>query len=335
MKLLHPASLSVAVLLLAASPAAAQRFPFEHTVSIAGPVTVEIVTDRGRIEVTEGAPGRVAVAGAVTVRVGFTVPANAIELARRVAAQPPIERTGDTIRLTDPAGAAERRAVTVNYVVQVPAGTTVRTRSDSGATTVRDVSGAVDIRTQSGAIDVRDLGAGALVTTGSGSVDIAGVRGDLSVTTSSSAISLQGIGGPLRVRTGSGAVDAGMAGDGAVDIETRSSAVRVGDATGALAVRTGSGAVHLRGNPAREAWEVSTGSGSIDLRVPPAAAFRLDAQTTSGSVDLTGASITGSAGKRTVTGTIGGGGSGGGALVHARSRSGSVRITVADDSARR
>ena len=63
MKLLHPASLSVAVLLLlAASPAAAQRFPFEHTVSVAGPVTVEIVTDRGRIEVTEGAPGRVAAA---------------------------------------------------------------------------------------------------------------------------------------------------------------------------------------------------------------------------------------------------------------------------------
>ena len=133
-----------------------------------------------------------------------------------------------------------------------------------------------------------------------------------------------------------------MAGDGAVDIETRSSAVRVGGATGALAVRTGSGAVHLRGNPAREAWEVSTGSGSIDLRVPSAAAFRLDAQTGSGSVDLTGASISGSAGKRTVTGTIGGGsggrgggGSRGGALVHARSRSGSVRITVADDSARR
>jgi hypothetical protein len=331
MTLLPSTSLSVAALLLAASPAAAQQFPFERALAVAGPVTIEIVTDRGRIEVAQGAAGVVTVAGAATVRVGFTVPANAIALAREVAAQPPIERMGDTIRLTDPAGATERRAVTVHYVVQVPAGTRVRTRSDSGATTVRDVSGAVDIRTQSGAIDARGLGAGALVTTGSGSVDIAGVRGDLSVTTASSAIGLEGIGGPLRVRTGSGAVDAGMAGDGTVDIETRSSAVRVSGASGALAVKTGSGAVHLRGHPARAAWEISTGSGRIDLRVPSAAAFRLDARTGSGSVDLTGASITGTAGKRSVTGTVGAGGP----LVQARSRSGSVRITVAEDLAAR
>jgi hypothetical protein len=323
------------MLLIAASSAAAQRVPFERTLAVPGHVTVEITTDRGRIEVTEGAPGAVVVTGAATVRAGVTVPANAPELARQVAAQPPIERTGDTIRLTEPAGAAERRAVIVNYVVQVPSGTAVRTRSQSGATTVREVSGAVDIRTQSAAIEARRLGAGAIVTTGSGQVDIAGVRGDLTVTTASSSIDLEGIAGSLRVRSGSGAVDAAVTGGGVVDIETSSGAIRLTGASGALTLRTKSGAVRLQGHPAQAPWEVSTGSGSIDLRVPAASAFRLDAQSGSGSVALSGASVTGLVSKRNVAGTVGAAGTvgPGGALVQARSRSGSVRITVAADMA--
>ena len=44
-------------------------------------MTVDIVTDRGRIQVTEGSPGLVVVSGVATVRAGFTVPAMNIRAA--------------------------------------------------------------------------------------------------------------------------------------------------------------------------------------------------------------------------------------------------------------
>ena len=86
---------------------------------------------------TAGEPGRVAITGAVTIRVGWDVPANAADLARKVAEQPTIERDGGTVRLRPPSDPAERRAVTVSYQVQVPPDTQVLAVSESGAITSR------------------------------------------------------------------------------------------------------------------------------------------------------------------------------------------------------
>jgi hypothetical protein len=106
----------------------------------------------------------------VTVRVDWNVPANAAELAKRVADNPPIQREGQTLKLRSPSDAAEQRAVTVSYQVRVPPQTDVTALSESGATSVRGVSGAVVIQTQSAAIDVSQLKGTAVITTGSGSV---------------------------------------------------------------------------------------------------------------------------------------------------------------------
>ena len=326
MRVLAPVSAMAGMLLVVASPAAAQRLPFERTLTVTAGTTLDVSTLRGQIEVTDGAPGRIVVAGAATVRVGLMLPWNAAELAKKVAAQPPIEQDGTTVRLTEPTDPAEQRAVVVNYVVQVPPGTSIRTTSDSGATTVRDVSGPVEIRTHSAAINASGLGAGAAVATGSGAVEIANVAGSLTVTTQSSAIELRAIAGDVRVRTGSGAVNVGVTGQGSVDIETGSSAIRVIGANGSVTTTTRSGATALQGRPGAAGWTISSGSGSVDMRMTHMASFRLDAQSGSGSVRLQGAPITGTVTKQSVAGIVGAGG----ALVQVRSRSGSVRVTLAD-----
>ena len=272
---------------------------------------------------TVGEPGHIVVLGMVTVRVDWNVPANATDLARKVADNPPVRHDGRTVRLSSPSDPAELRAVTVSYQVRVPPQTDIAALSESGATTVRGVSGAVSIRTQSGAIEATQLGGTAAVTSGSGSVTVDGVAGTLTVTTNSSSVTARAAAGDLRVRTTSGSVDATLSGDGDADVETGSSAIRVSGARGAVIAATQSGRVSVQGVPRRD-WRASTGSGSVDIATQPSVPFTLDARSGSGSVKVVGASVQGSVSKRMVVGSV----AGGGPHVTVTSRSGSIVVRL-------
>ena len=303
------------------SSAFAQRFNFERTIQVAGATRVDVTTDRGKIEVVAGRPGRVVVEGAATVRQGLNVPLNAVDLARRVAATPPIEYADQTVRLRIPSDSDAQRAVTVNYRVEVPPGTEVRTRTDSGATSVRGVDAAVDVQTQSSSIDVTDVSGTVKLATGSGAVRATDVAGALSVATSSSAITLRGLGSSLRARTQSGEINADLRGTGDVDVETGSSAITLRGVRGGLDVRTQSGRVTVQGSPIRD-WKTNTGSSSVSLDLEPTAGFVLDAVTRSSHIDIAGLSVSGPVTKSTAKGTVGGGGP----TVMVRTGNGSIRI---------
>lgn len=304
------------------SSALAQRFPFERSFDIAGGSKLDVSTIRGKIDVVVGEPGRVIVEGTVTVRIGWDAPANAVEIARNLADQAPVERDGMTIRLRPPDDAADRRAVTISYHVRVPRDTEVLAISDSGATTVRGVAGAVSVRTQSGAIDVGELGGTTRIATGSGAVSVQGVGSVLEVTTNSSSLTGRSLNGDVKVRTTSGAVDLNLSGGGAADIETGSSSIRVRGIRGALTATTQSGRVTVDGAPVAP-WKVSTGSGSVEMSLGMSS-VTIDASSGSGSVRLAGAPVEGTVSKRRIKGAVGGGGP----HVAIVSRSGSIRLTV-------
>ena len=104
-------SVSAAVCALAltgALPAFAQRFPFEKTFDASSPATLDVSTIRGKIEIAAGDPGKIVVSGGVTVRVGLSIPADAVAIAQRIAGAPPIEHDGATI--TTGSGAIRLRA---------------------------------------------------------------------------------------------------------------------------------------------------------------------------------------------------------------------------------
>lgn len=290
------------VTMAAASSAYAQRVPFEKTFAVTSPATLDVSTIRGKIEIVAGDPGKIIAAGDVTVRVGLTVPADAVAVATRIAGAPPIEREGATIRLRPPANPADRRAVTVNYVVRVPPDTTVRTVSDSGATIVRGVSGALDVRTQSAAIEIDSARGATIVTSGSGTIKV-----------------IQA-GSSLRVRTQSGAVDATVAGQGDVEVKTGSSAITLRGVRAGLLVDTQSGRVTVAGRPGQD-WTVTTGSSAVDVDVESGAGFSVDARSRSGSVAIQGP-LQGSTDKRMATGKI----NGGGPTVRIATGSGAIRV---------
>jgi DUF4097 and DUF4098 domain-containing protein YvlB len=248
------------------------------------------------------------------------VPADAVDIARRVATDPPVEREGLTFRLRPPSDPAARQAVTVSYQVQVPPDTRVQTKSDSGATLVRGVAGPVEVVAQSGAVDLSSLGGAVSVSTGSGAVRTEGIGGPVRVTTTSSSFTAKDLRSSLHVRTQSGAVDAALVGSGDVDVETGSSAVRLRGVRGGLIVKTQSGHVSVGGTPGAS-WVTTTGSSGVDLDIEETA-FSLDAQSRSGSVTVDGHAVQGSVAKRQVNGTV----KGGGPLVRVLSGSGSVRV---------
>ena len=311
----------VLALLAMPSLASAQRFRFERTIQVSEPVKLDVATVRGKIEVRAGAPGRVVVEGEATVRVGFNVPANAVELARQVAAAPPIEQSGNEIRLRIPLDDATERAVTIAFRVQVPPGTEVDTTSESGETTIEGIAGAVSVRTQSSAITVRRLAGTAQVSTGSGAVVVDDVRGDLAVTTSSSSFRGTGLGGALRLRTQSGDVQAAFTGSGDVEVLTGSSAIQLSGLRGALTARTESGRVTIQGAPGGD-WSVTTGSSAIDFTLEPERGLALDAASRGGEVVLEGMQVDGSITKRAVDGNF----RGGGPRVRLDTRSGTIRV---------
>src|SRR5262245_299718 len=121
-KTIAAAALFVSV---SATPALAQRFPFERQLQVSsGQPTLDVSTARGKIDVTVGGPGRIVAGGAATVRIGLGVPANAVEIAQQFAANPAIEQRGDTVTLRAPVE-VQGRAITVNYQVVVPPNTAV------------------------------------------------------------------------------------------------------------------------------------------------------------------------------------------------------------------
>ena len=323
-----PRALSLPTLLafFVAAPALAQHVPFERTFSVPAAAVLDVQTERGTIEVSAGSTDQVIVRGTATVRLGFNVPANALELARQVAANPPVTQDGATIRLRPPTREDEQRAVTISYRVIVPAATEVRSETGSGATSIAGVKGPVTVTSQSGAVGLDRLGGRAVVKGSSGAVKADGVAGDLDVRTQSGGLTLGGLGGGLRLRTQSGGVEVGFASDarGVCDVETSSSSITLAGVRDGLSVVSNSGRVRVSGTPGAP-WTVGVGSSSIELSIDQVVPLRLDVSSGSGDVYVTGQKLDGaSATKGSITGTL----DGGGPLVRASTRSGAVKIAL-------
>jgi hypothetical protein len=299
---------AVAVLLTStASPAAAQHFSFERTFDVTAPITLEAASDRGKITVITGATNRVLVRGTVTVRVAIDAPLNALAVAKRLAAAPPIEQQPDLVRLRAPADETERRAVTIAYIVTVPPETRVIVDTDSGAIAITGVRGSIAARTHSGAIALAKLGGDANIATGSGAVNVDGADANVSITTSSSAITARAVRAGLRVKTGSGAVSAESRGPGDIEVATASSAIIITGATGGVRVTTQSGSIDVAGRPSGP-WALSTGSSAIRVTLDNGTSAVLDANTRSGSIHVTDLQLAGTQQKQRVQGTLGNGG---------------------------
>lgn len=320
-RVLGMAVLVVGLGLVAASPALAQtEGSFERTLQVTGPVDLEIRSGSGSIRVEPGPGNTVRISA--RIRSGrFWFSGNAAERIREIERNPPIEQSGNLIRIGRQTDDRLFRNISISYDVTVPPRTSVNARTGSGAVNVGDLEGSVEAHSGSGSIDVGRVAGPVVARTGSGGIDVRGGH-SLDAHAGSGSITATGIGGAVNAHSGSGGVRVEHVGRGDLDVSSSSGHVTVTGIDGAARVSSSSGGVDVEGRPAGP-WNIHSSSGSIVLRVPQDAAFDLDAHVSSGGIDVSHpVTLAGRIDRRHVQGKV----RGGGVLVDVRSSSGGIRI---------
>jgi len=181
-----------------------------------------VSTGSGDIHLTRGSSNQIHIHGQVHVNRDGSE-----EQAREIAANPPIEQSGNVIRIGQQ-HEEHWQGISIDYEIEAPAGALLGATSGSG--------------------NIVDEGVGqnAKLETGSGDI---------------TATSLQG---PFIVRTGSGNITAEQTGEGDVKAETGSGNIEIKEVHGSFHAQTGSGDIKATGTPSAP-WTLQTGSGNIDV----------------------------------------------------------------------
>src|ERR1035441_6458023 len=162
--------LAAAALGLAALPALASEATFERTLTVSGQVQLSVATGSGNIHLTRGAGNQVHIIG--KVKPGgfglFLIPAPSDERIREIAANPPIEQTGNIVRI----GAHHENLhnISIDYEIQAPADAFLEASSGSGNVTDDGIGENAKLSSGSGNIHATGLHGSFSVNTGSGDI---------------------------------------------------------------------------------------------------------------------------------------------------------------------
>jgi DUF4097 and DUF4098 domain-containing protein YvlB len=260
----HVFAVAAAALALAAMPALGSEATFERNLTVNGRVELSVATGSGNIHLTHGSGSQVHIFGRVKSSWGGSE-----ERVKEIAANPPIEQTGNIIRV----GARHENLhnISIDYEIEAPANAYLDAGSGSG--------------------DINDDGVGenAKISTGSGNIRATGLNGGFTV------------------GTGSGNIYAEQTGQDDVKAETGSGNIELRSLRGGLRASTGSGNIKVGGTPANS-WHLETGSGNVEFWAGDAP-LTLDAETGSGSVHTDREMVTqGSSDHHHITGKLNGGG---------------------------
>ncbi len=296
---------------------------FDRSLTVTGPLELEVQSGSGTIQVRHGDTGTVQVLGRARAGFGNWVTfsgASAAERIHEIETNPPIEQSGNTIRIGK-SRASGWDGVSISYNITVPANTKIIARTGSGDVIIGDVSGPVDASTGSGDIRVGRTAEAVHATAGSGDIELNGARSVVARTGSGSVRALA-VGGDIEVHSGSGEVTVAQQEAGRVDVSTGSGDIDVRGARGPMHVRASSGDVTVEGTPVAN-WDVSASSGDVSVQVPATAAFELDAHSSSGRIETAFPVTTmGTLSKRELRGQV----RGGGPRLEISTSSGGIRI---------
>jgi len=235
---------------------------FEKTLTVSGPVNLEVLTHSGDVTVRAGSSGSVVIRGKIFVGNNW-FSGNREADVHQIEQNPPIRQEGNNIHIDY----VDMHNISVDYEITVPAETAVRTRSGSGDQIIEGTHGNVDTQT------------------GSGNVKLSNLNGEIRLQTGSGDVRAHQIAGSVKGGTGSGDVEVEETSAGEVDLRTGSGNLTARGINGEFHGETGSGDVTAEGTLSGP-WEIRTGSGNVRLRLPENAAFEADFSTSSGSIDV-------------------------------------------------
>jgi DUF4097 and DUF4098 domain-containing protein YvlB len=304
--ILSACAIAALVCLQALSAAASVEGSFQRTLQATGPVHLDLTTGAGNVQVRTGNSSQVKVTGHIKVTEWFG--GNAEEKVKRLEANPPIQQSGNDIRIGHIDDPELRHNISISYEVIVPAETELRVESGSGNQSVEGIRGPLEVSAGSGGLQISAIGDRVHAETGSGDIDIERVKGNVHAKTGSGSIRANDIAGGFEADSGSGHITLQQTAPGSVRVDTGSGGMELHGVRGSLEAKAGSGTIRADGSPTG-AWNVHTGSGTVHLRLPSDAAFDLEAHTSSGSVSVEQPhTVQGSIGRKEIRGRVGGGG---------------------------
>ena len=243
-----------ALFVIAASLCQAQRTDgsFERTLKVTGFVDLDLATDAGGIFVVPGPPGTVRIRGILKAGDNWFTRGDVESRIRALEAQPPIEQTGNSIRVAV-RGRSLLRGISMRLEVEAPRDSRLRARADSGGIDVRGIKGPVDCQTDSGGIHASEI------------------DGEVRATADSGGIHVRRVNGPVYARTDSGGIEA-LEVSGSVDAEADSGGVRVSQTAPAwIKTRADSGSTNI--TLARTGgYDIRAHAGSGGITAPDVAA---------------------------------------------------------------
>jgi DUF4097 and DUF4098 domain-containing protein YvlB len=289
--------------LLSASSSASVAGTFDRTLTVTGPVDLEVLTHSGDITIRTGPAGTVTIHATIHAYSRWLTGSHDSEV-HQLQQNPPIHQNGNNIRIEY----ADVHNLSVDYQITVPTETAVRSHTGSGDQAVSDLKGRIELES------------------GSGDLRLSRLAGEMRFRTGSGNIQAEKLAGPIYARAGSGDLEFEETGAGDADIETGSGNIHLNGLSGGLRANAGSGDITIAGDP-KESWRVHTGSGNVRLRLPSTAAFDVDLVTNSGDATIDHPVATTIQGKvqeghKTVTGKV----RGGGPLLSVHTGSGDVHV---------
>jgi|SRR5579872_554752 len=309
------------VVSLQALPAtASSEGTFQRTLQVGGPVSIDLATGSGSVNVHTGSSGQVLITGHVKVTNWFG--SDAEQRVNRIVNDPPIQQSANDIRIGHVSDSELLHNVSISYDLTVPQDTRLRSHTGSGSQTVEGLNGNVEVEAGSGSLRLSDIGNTVRAETGSGEIQIKTVKGNVRAKAGSGSIRASEISGGFESETGSGHISLEQTGPGAVRAETGSGGMELHGVHGSLEATAGSGGITAEGNPTGS-WRVQTGSGTVRLELASGAGFDLNAHTSSGTISVSQpVTVQGTMGRRELRGKV----HGGGVLVEVETGSGNIEV---------
>jgi Putative adhesin len=265
-------ALGLAALVTGAVLSAAEAYgSFDRSLTVSGPVDLEVQTDSGGITVTAGSSGVVRIHAILKAQQGWLSSNGVDARIRELERNPPIEQNGNRVRVGYLHEHNLLRNISMRLEIEAPAATELRARADSGGIEVRGLEGRIDCKTDSGGLKIHDAGSEVHAQADSGGVHINNAKG------------------AVFAHVDSGGIDAL-------------------DVAGALDLQSDSGQITLSQTVAAPI-RVKADSGRVRVRLVPGAGYDVNAESDSGNISIPEMTVSSGFSRHHIEGKIRGGGS--------------------------
>ena len=294
-------TLSIGLLLVAATAQAAVESPIRKTFSVAPGGTLFVETDIGDVRINSGGSG-------VTV-----------DVKRRAKSEEAMQDFDVTFEQTG-------NDVTVRAKYQRPSSKWFNWSNEIDAQFTISVptNYNVQIKTSGGDLRIANLNGDVRARTSGGGIEMGNITGTVEARTSGGSVTLDSASGRADLRTSGGSIEVGRV-TGDLYAHTSGGGITIEDAGGVIDAQTSGGSIRARlSAQPRGDSKLSTSGGNIVISVPSNASVDLDAKTSGGDVETdVPVTILGMKSESELQGKI----NGGGPRLTLRSSGGGIRLT--------